>query len=240
MQGHFSFNKMGAREKKLLFGHLVLDELRELEGEGKINELEGVHGSRLIQIVGIEDGLGLLLGGTVDVQVGQQSGGLLEGQMALTFSISRAEQVEGEADEQEGGDEGVVVEAARVGGIGHGLEGLDGTGVQVAVAHGVQEGSDFRGSSASIVGLSVEKGDGVHDQVVEPHEDSKGDLSISSNIDQTLSVSEDLGGEASETKLAQDVSELLSLRFFDELEGGVNLAIWNWISINGIPRTVVR
>lgn len=102
----------------------MLNELRELESKSKIDELEGVHGSGLIQIVGVEDGLGLLGGGAVDVQVGQQGSGLLEGQVSLLLSIGRSEQVEGEADEQEGGNEGVVVESSSVGGISHSLESL--------------------------------------------------------------------------------------------------------------------
>lgn len=63
-----------------------------------------------------------------------------------------------------------------------------------------------------VVGLTVEEGDGVHDLVVEPHEDAEGDLTLVAGIEQALSVSEDLGGETSETKLGQDGREVRGLR----------------------------
>lgn len=186
----------------------MLSKLGELEGEGKINELEGVHGARLIQIVGIEDSLGLLRRSTVDVEVGKETLHLLESQVTLAFRISRAEQVKREADEQERGDEVVVLEGTSVRGVRERLEGLHGTRSQVGVTQRDQEGTHLSSGHTTIVGLSVEQGHGVHDHIVVPEEGTEADGSLTSDINNGLRVRQDLGGEASETKLRQHSGEV--------------------------------
>jgi len=190
----------------------VLGKLGELEGEGEIDELEGVHGARLIQIVGIEDSLGLLGRGAVDVEVGKETLHLLESQVTLAFRISGAEQVKGEADEQEGGDEVVVLEGTGVRGVRERLKGLHGAGRQVGIAQRHQEGADLRSGRTTIGGLSVEQGHSVHDHVIVPEEGTEADGSLTSGINDGLRVRQDLGGEAGEAKLSQHSGEVRGLQ----------------------------
>lgn len=188
----------------------MLSELRELEGESEIDELEGVHGTGLVQVVSVKDGLGLLGGGAVDVEAWEEDFGLLEGEVTLVFLVSGAEQVEGEADEQEGGHERVVLEGAGVSGVGHRLESPHGARSQLLVAHGGQEGSYFGRSDATLVRLAVEERNSVHDEVVEPQEHAEGDHSLL--VDQCLGVRQNLGREAGELELCQYCGEVRGLK----------------------------
>lgn len=186
----------------------MLSKLGELEGESEIDELEGIHGAGLIQVVGIEDGLGLLRRSTVDVEVGKEALHLLESQVTLGFRVSRAEQVKRKANEQEGGDEVVVLEGAGVGGVRERLEGLHSARGQARVAQTDQEGSHLRSGHTSVGRLSVEQGHSVHQHVVVPEEGTETDRSLTSRIDNRLRVRQDLGRETSEAELGQHSGEV--------------------------------
>lgn len=117
---------------------LVLGELGEFQGESQVDEFEGVHGAVLVQIVGVEDGFGLFLGGAVDVEEIEGREELFEGEVALLLLVQEGEEVEGEADEQDGGKQLGKVKVARVGLIGQGGQALDSPWSQASVAQILQ------------------------------------------------------------------------------------------------------
>lgn len=188
-----------------------MGKLRELEGEGEIDELEGFHGSGLVQVVGVEDDLGLLSGGAVDVEVGEEGFHLGEGEVALALDVGGGEQVESEAHEQEGRNEVVVLEVARVSRIGERLEGLEGASSQGGVAETDEHVSKLSSGSMTIRRLGVEKRNSVHQHIVEPHEGTKGNHSLAGNVKDGRRVRQDLGRETSETKLGQNSGEFVGL-----------------------------